>query len=415
MIKLYNHQKKIITEDKKRCGIFQGCGSGKTLTALHLATGDTLVICPKTVRDDRIWQKNLEVIGKELNLTVISKEDFRSDKFVQKRYDTIIIDEAHLVAGATPSIKYVKRQPVPKCSKLFDKLVKYLQEYAPDRLYLLTATPVRSPMCVWAIARLLGKNWNFYQFRDYFYIQVKRGYKEFFITKNDQGSKAMIGKCVRSLGYTGKLDDYFDVPEQIYRVINVELTKEQQEKIKDIQIEYPDPIVLTGKTHQVENGVLAGDEYAKPEYFKDNKLEILKDLALEFPKMVIFAKYTMQVEKIQKTLQDDGYYVLTLQGSTKDRQQVLKDAHNRDNCIIVIQSQISAGYELPNFPVMVFASLDYSVVNRVQSEGRILRANALKHNLYIDIVAKGNVDKAVHNSIINKVDFSESIYAETRS
>jgi superfamily II DNA or RNA helicase len=202
------------------------------------------------------------------------------------------------------------------------------------------------------------------------------------------------------------------VPEQTYREHKVEQTADQKKAIKDIALEFPDPLVLTGKRHQIENGVLKGDDFSPDVTICDLKTEAILDFALEFPKMVIFTKYTQQIEKIKDALKD--YKVLTLQGSTKDRENVLKDAEASDECIIIIQSQISAGYELPSFPVVVFASMSYSVVDRIQAEGRVLRANALKKNLYITLVTKGGVDEAVNKSINNKVDFSEKIYAQER-
>lgn len=410
-MELYQHQLNIIKENKTHCLFALGTGSGKTLTALSLAEGETLVIAPKTTRDDRTWQTNLEKLGKTLPITVISKEDFRLDKFNKdKYYTTIIIDEAHTISGATPSIRYRNRQPIPKCSQVFDKLLDYLSKHPPKRLYLLTATPTRSAMSVWAMAQLLGRKWSFYEFRDVFYFPIKNGRQEFWVQKNTPEVKERLGRAVRSLGYTGRLEDYFDVPDQSYKVDYLSLTKEQTQRLKEIETEYPDPLVKVGKKHQIENGVLTGDEFSKPETFKDEKIEKILDYASEFPKLIIFAKYTAQVEKIKNALKD--YNVLTLQGHTKDRGQVIKDAEGSKECILIIQSQISAGFELPSFPVMIFASMSYSVVDRIQAEGRILRANALKKNLYITLVIKGGVDEAVYKSILNKQDFNEKIYVD---
>jgi predicted helicase len=155
---------------------------------------------------------------------------------------------------------------------------------------------------------------------------------------------------------------------------------------------------------------LAGDEYNAPQLIADNKIDAILDYALQFPKMVVFARYTAQVEKIRLALSKASYKVLTLTGQTKNRQEVLADANQSAECIIIIQSQISAGYELPDFPVMIFASLDYSIVNKIQAEGRILRINNLKKNLYITLVADSEIDQAVYKSIENKTDFAESIY-----
>jgi len=413
LIMLYQHQKDIIDNNKYRTGLFMGTGSGKTLIALHLAQGKILCITPKLQREEQNFIRETKKSNLTKDITQISKEDFKKVAGTLEQFDTVIVDEAHTVAGATPNVRYVKRRPIPKCSQTFDYLIDYLNRKPPKRLYLLTATPIRSPMTVWALAKILGVDWNFYEFRDTFYFSVKNGYKEFFVIKSDDESKERLGKAVQKLGYTGKLEDYFDVPEQTFRTVFVSTTKEQDKRLREIQTEYPEPIVLVGKKHQVENGVLTGDEFSAPETYKDEKIEKLLDFALEFPKMVIFAKYTAQIEKIKEALKD--YNVKTLQGSTKNRDEVIKSAEESKNCIMIIQSQISAGFELPSFPVMIFASMSYSVVDRIQAEGRILRANALKKNLYITLVVKGGVDEAVYKSILNKQDFNERIYAEKGS
>jgi hypothetical protein len=413
-MKLYEHQKKIIKENKKKVGLFLGTGSAKTATALHLAEGKILCITPKLQREEKNFIREAQKWGMKLDITQISKEEFKKYANTLEQFDTVILDEVHTQAGVTPSIRWVKKEPRPKASQTYDSLIEYLNRCPPKRLYVLTATPTRSPMCVWGISQILGYDWDFYKFRDAFYIRIKKGFREFFIPKNDVATKERMGRIVRHLGYTGKLDDYFDVPDQIYKEIHVELTSEQKRRIEKVTIEFPDPLVLIGKKHQIENGVLNGDQFSDSEIIKDNKIDVIKDLALEFPKMIIFAKYTMQIQKIKDALKDD-YTVFTLQGETKNRAQVIKDAEMSDSCILIIQSQISAGFELPSFPVMVFASQSYSVVDRVQSEGRILRANRLKKNLYITLVAKGGIDQAVCESIKNKVDFSEYIYAKERS
>lgn len=413
MIELFQHQREIIKDNLLRVGLFLGTGSGKTLTALSLSEGKTLVIAPKTVRDDKTWQKDLAKLGKDLDITVISKEDFRLGKFDHKtRYDTIIGDEAHFLSGVLPDTRQKRYRPIPKTSKVFEKLYAFVKEQNPKRFYLLTATPTRSAMCVWGLAVLLGHNVDFFKFRDRFYVRIKKGYREFFVPKKDKATKELLGAMVRKIGYTGRLEDYVDVPPQTYKRHNIELTREQVKRLDEIATEFPDPLVQITKRHQIENGVLSGDEFSPPELIKDNKIGAIKDYAIQFPKFVIFARYTKQIEKIKDALKND-YNVLTLNGATKNRQDVLYEANNSDECIIIIQSQISAGYELPTFPVMIFASLDYSVVNKIQSEGRVQRINNVKNNLYITLVAEGGIDEAVYKSIENKEDFAEHIYLKT--
>ena len=411
---LYEHQKKIIKEDKKKTGLFLGTGSSKTRIALELAQGNILVIVPKTQFEDKNWQKENQKWNINKFITVVSKETFRRDAHTYPRFDTVIIDEAHVCLGATPTIRYVKKQPVPKTSQIFDALYTFVNRTMPDRLYLVTATPIRSPFTVWAAGKLLGYDYDFYNWRYTFYTKLPIPGRDVWIPKKDEDTKNRLAKVVRGLGYVGQLSDYFDVPTQSFRTIYVENTAEQKQVIKDLTLDFPDPLVLVGKKHMAENGIVNGNEFEPIKYLKNAKIDKLLDLALEFPKMVVFARYTGQIEAISLAMKSEGYNVSTMTGDTKKRGEVITEAENSKECIFIVQAQISAGWEAPSFPVMVFASVDYQLVNRVQAIGRILRANSLKRNLYIDLIVKGGVDEAVFKAISNKVDFHERIYVKTR-
>lgn len=410
-LQLYSHQQKIVDEDKPIAGLFMGTGSGKTRTALMLARGKVLVICPKTQKEDKNWYREAEKIG-GLNihsLRVFSKEEFRRDHTALPAYDTVIVDEAHTCLGATPNIRWKNRKPIPKTSQLFEALEEFIARTKPSRLYLCTATIIRSPFTVWAAARLLGKNWDFYKFRDAFYIRLPMPGREVFQAKSDSATKDKLAALVRELGYVGRLEDFFDVPEQTYKTDYLELTAKQKARIKDMTTEFPDPLVRCGKINQIENGVLAGDEFNEPEFFDNAKIDKILDYAIEFPRMVVFAKYRAQIEAIQQALTKAGYCTWTLTGDTKDRGGVIKQANELDG-ILICQAQISAGWEVPQTPVMIFASRTYSFVDYQQSLGRIQRANNIKKNLYINLVVKGGVDEAVEKCLANKQDFDSRIY-----
>lgn len=416
---LYAHQQKIIDEDPKKTGLFLGTGSGKTRTALMLAKGHTLVIAPKTQIEDGNWKRELKEMGKSgVFLRTISKETFRRDYLELGEYDTVIVDETHTCLGVTPNTRQRKKVTIPMASQIFEALDEYLERTKPDRLYLCTATIMKSPMTVWAAGKLL-KNpvmrydmEGFYAFRHQFYTKLPMPGREVYVPKKDSASKDKLAAIVRSLGYVGRLEDFFDVPDQTFKTVCVELTEKQKARIKEARIEFAEPIVRVGKIHQIEQGVLSGDEYSAPELFDNAKCAKISEYALQFPRMLIFARYTAQIYQLEHSLKNQGYKVLTLQGSTEDRGAVIAEANDLKECIVIAQCQISAGWELPEYPVMIFASTDYSWVNYDQSLGRIQRANNIKKNLYIHLVVKGGVDEAVYNSIMNKQDFNERIYAE---
>lgn len=411
---LYQHQKDIISDDPKKCGLFLGCGTGKTLTALHLARGKTLVVAPKTTREDNTWQRNLALMDNvhKVELLVVSKEEFRRDHTKLPKCDTFIAEECHTLAGLTPDIRYRKKQPIPKASQLFEAVQEYLARARPERIYTVSATPTRSPMCVLGIAWMLGRTWDFYQFRNAFYTEVRLGVRRIWMPRKDQETKDRLGKAVQKLGYTGRMSDYFDVPKQTYVVKNIEPTAQQQRKIKELATEYPDPIVLVNKKHQVEQGVLKGNEFEQSQVFETRKLEAIEDLVEEYPKVLIFAKYTEQIFLIREYLEQTmGIDVYTLTGDTKDRGTLLKNAEASSRCVVIAQASISAGYELPSFRCTIYASMSYSFVDKEQSEWRTLRSNALDKNIYVYLLC-GEVDKAVYKCLLTKKDFHEAQFAK---
>lgn len=450
-MKLYDHQRKIIIEDPKKAGLFLGTGSGKTRTALLLARGRVLIIAPKTQVEDGNWQRELEsieypfAVTQKMNtvqelgvvnempvtvervdrpsITVISKEEFRRDHATLPRFDTVIVDEAHTCLGVTPALRWVNKVPRPKTSQLFEALQEFIERTKPERFYLCTATIMRSAMTVWAAGVLLGKKWDWYKFRSTYYSPVPMPHGEIWMQKTSSDIKDRLAQCVRDLGYVGRLEDFFDVPEQTFKDVHIALTDKQKAKIKETMLEYPEPLVRNGKIHQIENGVLSGDEFSKAEEIENGKIDAILDLAAEFPRMVVFAKYIHQIRIIERELRKAKYPVYVMTGETKDRGGLIGMAQKGDG-VFVCQAQISAGWELPTYPVMVFASRTNSFVDYDQALGRIQRANAIKKNLYINLITKhdytgtgrsrvkiGGVDEAVDAALKNKQDFNERIYA----
>jgi superfamily II DNA or RNA helicase len=143
--------------------------------------------------------------------------------------------------------------------------------------------------------------------------------------------------------------------------------------------------------------------------FPSKKIDYILERALEFPKLLIFANYTAQIDEIAKALKKEGYNVSTLTGQTKDRTFIRKVNESPEPHIIIAQSSISSGYELPTFPCVIYASKSWRFTDYHQGLGRVLRANHLKKNLYIHLVIPGGADEACHESIMSGQDFLEKV------
>lgn len=421
MIPLFEHQEKIIKENKLWAGLFTGTGSMKTRTSLELAEGRILIICEKQGRDDRTFESNAVKFNIKKDFKVISKEDFRRDWESLPQYDTVIIDEAHNFFGVSPDTRQEDYIQIPKTSQLFDGLKNYLRNKRPKRFYMLTATPAVKPMHVYALAVLFGKEWNYFDFREKYYFQKKvAAHKFVWIAKNNDLLKDRLAEIVNKFGYTGGLSDFMDVPEQTYLTKYFKLTDEQKNSIKELRRSNADPMAVRSYIRTIENGVLYGNEIVKvsekrdklvgsKKTFSSEKIDYIIERASEFKKMLIFASYTAQVEAIAEALKKEGYdYVKAITGQT-DRSEVFKMADRSDKSILVVQSSISAGYELPSFPVVIYASYSNRVLHKIQGDGRVLRGNALKKNLYLSLVVKGGLDEQCYNTVSSGVDFNEKI------
>jgi hypothetical protein len=419
--KLYEHQKKIIKENKLKCGLFLGTGASKTRTALEMAERKSLVICPKQQREDKTWERENEKWGTNKNLTVISKEDLRKLYDTLPYYDTVIIDECHNNLGVSPTCVQRRGIEIPKTSQIFEATIKYLEKHNPKRIYLLSATPVPKPMSMWAIGKIFGQNWDFFKFREVYYKQIRiGGIRRVWIPKKDQETKQRLAELVQRFGYTGSLNDFFDVPEQTHKVVEIDLSGEQKRAMAEITFSEPDPLVRRARLRTIENGVLYGKKIDELDgkieqmtnfttIFKSYKIDYILERALEFPKLLIFANYKAQIAEIAKELRAEGYTVSVLTGDTKDRTFIKKVNDSPEPHIVVAQSSISSGYELPSFPCVIYASKSWRFVDYEQSLGRVLRSNHLKKNLYIHLVVKGGADEACHDTIMSGSDFQEKL------
>jgi SNF2 family DNA or RNA helicase len=417
---LYEHQKKILKEDKLKCGLFLGTGASKTRTALELAEGSVLVICPKQQREDQTWQRENEKWGTNKPLTVISKEDLRKNWEKLPAYTTVIIDECHNNLGVLPMYVQRNKVQIPKTSQIFEATQRYLTKHPPKRLYLLSATPVPKAMSMWAIGVLFGQTWDFKDFRDVYYTEVRMGsMRRIWLPKKDEATKQRLADLIQKFGYTGGLNDFFDVPEQTHKTVEIDLSGEQKKAVAEMTFAEADPLVRRARLRTIENGVLYGKKIEETgaktdkmtnqtKIFKSHKIDYILERALEFPKLLIFANYTAQIMEIEKALKEEGYNVSTLTGATKDRSFIRKVNESPDPHIIIAQSSISAGYELPSFPCVIYASKSWRYVDYEQSLGRVLRANHLKKNLYIHLVVKG-CDLDCHKAIMSGVDFQEKL------
>lgn len=391
---LFKHQQEFLDRNRNRDLCAHGTGLGKSLIIQRRLP--TLIICPKGLVTK--WEEEFP------DAVVVSKETFRTGWKKLPPHDNVAVDESHYFHTQT--------------SGLFKALNGYLKKHRTTYLTLATATPHRkSPWNLYAVGILLGYDWDYIAFRKKYFQQVFVGWKLVNGVKTDkyvwQPNLKMEGEVQRvwrKVGHFIQMSEVTDMPKEIVRVEEIPLTTEQKKAIK--YTFDPVPIVENNTLHQIEQGVVKGSGYQEAAYYKTGKTERVLEFAYEFPKLIVVCQFTAQIDMINKALKKEGYTTIVISGQSKESHDVLaKRADSLDKCVVIIQAQVGAGFELPSFPTMVFASMNYDLVNWVQMIGRHQRINALHSVLRVYLVS-GGIDRAVYDSIIKKQDFNLKLYAK---
>jgi len=395
-ITLYKHQSDLIRENPHRYGLFHDMGTGKTITLLSLAKYNkvcALIVCLKSLKTQ--WQTY--VLDWQAPHVVMTKEEFKKNELLGNipRYDAVIIDETHHFSNVK--------------SALYKQMKRYLTKNDVKYRWLATGTPYRSSaMNIYALATLLGHNWNYHSFQQKFFTMVRMGARLIPKEKTGPQVEAELQALVNEIGGTLTLEETgVTVPTQTDILELFPLTGEQVQAIKDL--DEPMHITRFTKTHCIENGLLYSDGYSEQKEYPSLKLDRLDVLVKETPKIAIVCRYTAQLHSLNARYAYLGRPIFIIDGNNPDRAQTVLDANASPDSIVLIQAQCSEGYELQSISVCVFLSLSFSHVDHVQMKARFLRINRLKENTYYYLISKG-VDKSVYDCIMDKMDFHVSLF-----
>ena len=393
---LYKHQELFLKENPHKSALVWSCGIGKSRTAIEwLQIGSRgLIICPKALKTN--WHREAQKWGAKV--FIYSKEEFRKEWDDLPEYKQLIVDECHN-GFLTPHFK----------SQMSKALRNYIKKWETPRILLLSATVYTSSAWnIYQLATLLGHKWNWHTFKNTFFTDVRMGMRVIPVQK--KGIEPKLAELTKKIASVVSLEECIDVPEQTFENEYFELTREQE---KMIEKSYdPLPIVRFTQAHEISQGILKGNEFAKDIVdIPSLKNERILSLCEENDKIIIVCRYNLQIDTLLKLLH--AYKLLVIRGDVKDRDSVIQEANRADKVVLLIQSSCSMGYELPTFRTMVFASMDFSFSHYKQMTGRIMRINNPQKNLYLHLIT-GETDQAIMDAIGNKKDFEINLYEKRK-
>lgn len=396
----FQHQQDLLDLNPDKYLLAWGCGCGKTRSAIELVeqkTFDVLIICPKSLVAN--WKREIEKWSNGTTAyNVMTKEQFRINIRTIRRYDAVIVDEAH---------NFARRQ-----SQQSKALKWYLKAGDIQYVYLLTATPFLSqPWNVYRLSEYLGHSWSYRGFEEQFYYHFRMGGRSIPMLR--KGMEEDLAQYVRMLGIPVTMDEAVDVPEVTFETEYFELTKKQQKLIKEGYD--PNPLVRYTREHQICGGTIKGDDFVNDEIIKCDKRERVVELAEENDKLIVVCRYILEIQALEKLLSDSGFKVYVLSGDTEDRDGVLQEARKQDKFILLVSGTMSEGWECPEVSLMVFYSYSFSLKDYIQMLGRIQRINKVAKRTYLSLICKSSIDEEVFNCILKKESFHVHIYAKKKA
>jgi len=381
MQSLFEHQRYFLGQNPNKSCLVWSCGTSKTRTALEwskLYKGSTLTIVPKALTTN--WKREMEKWG--IQIDVISKETFRRDYKILKKYDQVICDEIHS-GFLTPHFK----------SQMSKALRDYLKIHKVQRFLACSATVhTSSPWNIYNLAYYLGYKLDWQKFNYMFFNQVRFGPRIVPVPK--KGCEKQLAELTKKIASVVDIADVMDVPlQQHCEPEYFALNSSQRQAIKDSYD--PLPIVRFTAEHQIEQ--------------QGDKNDRIVSLVEENPKIAIVCRYNAQIDVLAELLKKHAPTII--RGDVKDRDSIVLSAEKADRAVVLIQADCGIGFELPSFPVCVYASMSYSYTSWEQMNGRFLRMNKPSRTTFVYLLTEGDsVDQAVYDSIKRKEDFQINLY-----
>ena len=318
------------------------------------------------------------------------------------------------------------------------KRTKALMKIASAFKYkrLLTGSPVtKSPMdlysqCEFLRSGLLGYD-SFYAFQGRYAVMQRK-------TMGSHAFQQLVG--FRNLDeLTFKIDqfsyrvlkqDCLDLPDKIYTVRYVGLTKEQRDMYNSIKqhalVMLDDgelstaPAVITQmlRLQQILSGHLKTDE-GDTVYFDSKRMDALKEILEEHDgKAIIWSRFRYDIQQITKMLNETfgqgcaaSYY-----GDTSDdeRQRAVNDFQNSEHLKFFVGNPSTAGYglTLTEANLVIYYANDFNLETRAQSEDRAHRIGQKNNVTYVDLISEGTIDERIVKSLQSKIDIGAKVLGE---
>lgn len=454
---------------QKGFGLLFEMGCGKTITAIAIMGAmwrygkvkKVLVVAPSSVCG--VWPKEMEemadfpfkaaaMVGdKKKRLAALDSLKYADKSDLQMaviNYESTWRDgifEA-LVSWKPDLIVADESQRIKTHDASQSKAMHRLGDAAPYKL-ILSGTPVQNnAVDIFSQYRFLDSSifgTSFYAFRNKYAIMG--GFDKHQIV----GYREMddLIQKEHSIAYRVTKSDALDLPEQTFENRYIQLSDADRKVYDQLKRdsyaelesggEVSAPTVLTKllRLQQLTGGFLRLDDTDAPKQVNHAKLdalmEIVGDCVDAGQKVVVFARFTAEIDLIVSALKKAGVSFGVIDGRTPtehkvdrvtgahtmSRSEVVEDFQtNPKTTVFLAQIQTAGlGITLHAASTAVFYSLDFNYANYVQALARIHRIGQHHPCTYIHLIVEKSVDSKVLKAISAKDDLAKSVVDNWRT
>lgn len=432
-VKLYVYQRRAVRQAMKQgsLGLWMEQGTGKTLTALKYAGNlwkqgkidNVLILGPKSVLT--VWEEELKHFlipyqivtdpltpsskQEKLTICLTNYESLRRYKGkaskLKNSYDLVIADESHRIKNH---------------NSIQSKQTYFLARNAKYRL-ALSGTPK-------------GNNdWDFigqYRFIDdsIFGYKIKEIREKYFQPcgwmmhdlELQPQKKEEFYDLIRQHSFRITKSEALDLPEITETKIKVELSKPTMKayrqlvedkllELVDSTIEADLAVKLVTKLQQICCGFIYDEEHT-PIEIGDDKIKYLKEIIEDHSneKIVIFCKYTHEIDMISKALINKVNHIIYDSRSKIDGW--LEFVRNPYLKVLITQiKKGGTGLNLQCASTVIFFSLSYSYIDLSQAKDRVHRNGQTKKVSIYYLLGKNTIEENIYKVLQQKKSGAKEI------
>lgn len=223
-------------------------------------------------------------------------------------------------------------------------------------------------------------------------------------------NRRWVQKKTEHMVYRIKADECLDLPPRIHKIIPVQLEPKAREvydtlaqqaivEIENFEVEAAHVLTRMMRLSQITGGWLKNEEgYRK---ISNAKIEVYEDILSNLKeydrkKIVVYARFSKEIEELRKATKKVGYRVLTIRGANRNRRERIFKCFKNVDVPTVLIVQLATGSEGRNELVVareaIFFSHDRSMVHFHQALGRIHRPGQLHKVTYFHLLVEESQD-----------------------